>query len=326
MSTKAHPSDTHSTATNQAKQDGYHQSWYPVAMSSEVAAGQVIAKEFLDGRIVVWRGEDGVAHVHSAYCRHFGADLSLGKVLGNRLQCVFHHWEYGADGRCKHIPVSSHVPKKAKLYNFPTLEQWGLIWAFNGEKPLFDLPSFPTVPTDQIAYSVFETKPLPIPPHVILANTHDFQHISVVHGASMNKEPSEFDIQEFTIEFENEVDDPTIGKSKQHFKIFGLNSLTLANQVGPMLLLSLFSATPINDGMTKGYTVTGALKNAEGGPDRIIEIGENFARGIMEDDNKILETIRFKADVPITADRALVRWLKRADEFPSAHPSKPFIT
>jgi hypothetical protein len=39
-----------------AGHDAYHQCWYPVAMSREVAAGKVIFKEFLDGRIVVWRG------------------------------------------------------------------------------------------------------------------------------------------------------------------------------------------------------------------------------------------------------------------------------
>jgi phenylpropionate dioxygenase-like ring-hydroxylating dioxygenase large terminal subunit len=32
--------------------------------------GQIIGKEFLDGRIVVWRGYSGEARVMSAYCVH----------------------------------------------------------------------------------------------------------------------------------------------------------------------------------------------------------------------------------------------------------------
>jgi len=309
------------------QRDGYHQSWYPIAMSREVAAGEVIAKEFLDGRVVVWRGQDGVAHVHSAFCRHLGADLSLGSVEDNRLRCVFHLWEYGGDGRCTKIPVGDQKPPpQAALFNFPTREQFGLIWAFNGETPLFDLPEFPTVPTDQIVHRVFDIELLPVPPYVILANTHDFQHVAAVHGATMASEPTEFDNQEFTVEFKNEVEDPTLGRSKQHFKLFGLNTLALANQFGPVTLLSMFSCTPVNNGMTKGYTVTGTPRVEGMDPEKILDRGEHFAREIMEDDNAVLKTIRFKPDIPIVADRALMRWLRRAASFPAAHPSKPFIT
>jgi len=32
------------------KPAGFHQSWYAIARSSEVAAGEVIGRDFLDGR------------------------------------------------------------------------------------------------------------------------------------------------------------------------------------------------------------------------------------------------------------------------------------
>ena len=37
----------------------FYQTWYPVCFSKDVAVGQVIGRAFLDGRIVVMRGEDG---------------------------------------------------------------------------------------------------------------------------------------------------------------------------------------------------------------------------------------------------------------------------
>ena len=55
---------------------GFSQCWYPVCMSDEVGNGEVIGVDFLDGRIVIMRGEDDVAQVLSAYCPHMGADLS----------------------------------------------------------------------------------------------------------------------------------------------------------------------------------------------------------------------------------------------------------
>src|ERR1700677_2744792 len=84
-------------------EDEFHQCWYPVALSAEVAVGGVIGSPFLDGRVVVYRTSDGVAHVQSAYCRHLGADLSLGKVVDDRLQCPFHFWRYDTKGACVEI-------------------------------------------------------------------------------------------------------------------------------------------------------------------------------------------------------------------------------
>ena len=41
-----------------------------------------------DGRVVVWRGEDGRAHVTSAFCPHLGASLEAGDVVGQRVRCA----------------------------------------------------------------------------------------------------------------------------------------------------------------------------------------------------------------------------------------------
>ncbi|HVN45575.1 MAG TPA: aromatic ring-hydroxylating dioxygenase subunit alpha [Steroidobacteraceae bacterium] len=309
-----------------AQRDGYHQCWYPVAMSSEVAPEKVISKEFLDGRIAVWRGRDGVARVHSAFCRHMGADLAVGQVEGNNLRCIFHRWEYGGDGRCVKIPVTNTVPPRARLFNFPTEEKWGLIWAFNGETPLYEVPHFPTFKEEQIAHSVFECKPLPVPHWLIVGNTHDFQHVQAVHHATMEKEPEDFDIDGYTIEFKNEVTDPNLGFSKQHFKLFGTNTVAFENRFERMLIMSLYSGTPINGGRTKGYTVTATPRMPGVDVQKILARGEEFGKNIMAEDDVLLETIRFKPEMLIAADKHLLRWLQRAARFPAAHPSKPFIS
>ena len=53
--------------------DGYDQTWYPIVLSREVGVGQVVAKDFLDGRVVMYRGASGRVAVLSAYRRHLGA-------------------------------------------------------------------------------------------------------------------------------------------------------------------------------------------------------------------------------------------------------------
>ena len=79
---------------------GFHQSWYAIARSAEIGVGEVIGRDFLSGRAVVYRGDGGQPSVMNAYCRHLGADLSMGKVIGDDIQCAFHHWQYGPDGGC----------------------------------------------------------------------------------------------------------------------------------------------------------------------------------------------------------------------------------
>jgi phenylpropionate dioxygenase-like ring-hydroxylating dioxygenase large terminal subunit len=75
--------------------------WFPVAFSDEVPAGQVRAVRCFGEELVVWRGLDGIAHVHDAFCPHLGAHLGVGgRVEGNALRCPFHAWLWAGDGRC----------------------------------------------------------------------------------------------------------------------------------------------------------------------------------------------------------------------------------
>ena len=120
--------------------DLFTQSWFPLCRSSEVAPGAVLGRNFLDGRVAVYRTEDGTANVVSAYCPHNGADLSIGKVAGDRLVCAFHHWEFERSGRCSATPTGDRIVEGMKVFRYPVQERFGLIWAFNGTEPLFDLP------------------------------------------------------------------------------------------------------------------------------------------------------------------------------------------
>src|SRR5260370_32620247 len=89
-----HTNGARATKARDKKPAGFHQSWYAIARSDEVGAGEVIGRDFLDGRAIAYRGESGEAVVMNAYCRHLGADLTLGKVLRNDSQCAYHHWQH----------------------------------------------------------------------------------------------------------------------------------------------------------------------------------------------------------------------------------------
>ena len=56
----------------------YPNGWFRVADSDEIERGAIRAVQYFGKQLVVFRGEDGIAHVLDAYCAHLGAHLGVG--------------------------------------------------------------------------------------------------------------------------------------------------------------------------------------------------------------------------------------------------------
>src|SRR4029077_11713690 len=94
--------------------------WHPVALVAQLADGGPIAARVLGEDLVVWRsGEEFFAW--RDLCVHRGTRLSLGSVVnGVRLECPYHGWTYGTDGRCVLMPAHPEQapPEKARVATF----------------------------------------------------------------------------------------------------------------------------------------------------------------------------------------------------------------
>lgn len=234
-------------------EDGsYFQGWYPVLLSSELEAGKVIGIHFLGTRIITFRDTDGTAVVKSAYCPHFGADLAQGTLTDGILQCPYHHWRFGADGNCKHIPTSDNIPKAAKIYSYPTAEKWGMIWAFNGEEPLYDVPNFPGVDEDDM---VCEYVALPdqaceawVPP----SNAFDVAHLGPVHGFYHIQLPKEVKVDPYSMHFTTD--------DGQEGKMWGATVYTHRLPFGNEDVYLLAGGMPIRPGWHRQFAAVGVRK------------------------------------------------------------------
>ena len=91
----------------------HHETWYAAALSSEVEPGAVIGRDFLNGRVAIYRRGSGEPVVLSARCPHMGADLALGDVVGDELRCTYHHFCFAPDGACSRIPSRGPIPPSA---------------------------------------------------------------------------------------------------------------------------------------------------------------------------------------------------------------------
>jgi len=88
--------------------------WYLVAWSADVARGAVLPLRLFARDYVLYRGEDGAPVLFDAHCPHRGAHLGYGgRVRGCAIECPYHGWRFGKDGRCEAIPHTRAMPAEA---------------------------------------------------------------------------------------------------------------------------------------------------------------------------------------------------------------------
>lgn len=313
-------------------EDGlFSQSWFPICLSSEVEKGQVIGRDFLDGRVVVFRGESGEARVMSAYCPHLGADLAVGKVIGDRVQCAFHLWEYDANGMCVKTGVGDPPPPTACLYNFPTQERFGIIWAFNGDEPLWDLADF-EYPDDELVFEPFYTDDYTCDPWIFASNTPDIQHIKAVHNIRFKAEDPHKLAQWEKYGFRMRVD-ATHQQDEDlawNVGIFGTSTFIQEGTVDGWWLGVAAGFSLPRPNKHQVFLAIGVKKGdgSEEGEKLVrerIEYGKMLLARTAAEDKPILDTIHHKVGYLTKGDQTLAKYFDMLRDYPRAHPSRDFI-
>jgi phenylpropionate dioxygenase-like ring-hydroxylating dioxygenase large terminal subunit len=164
----------------------YPRGWFQVAWSDELPAEGVVPLSCFGQELVLFRTEDGVAHVLDAYCPHLGAHLGHGgRIQQGNLQCPFHGWRFNPEGTCVAIPHAQKIPPGAKLRAWPVRELNGVIlahYAADGAAPTWQVPALPeaTAPGWQLA----QKHQWRIRTHVqeISENVADPTHFHYVHS------------------------------------------------------------------------------------------------------------------------------------------------
>jgi nitrite reductase/ring-hydroxylating ferredoxin subunit len=295
---------------------GFHQCWYPLGLATEFVAGQVVGRDFLGTRVVIYRDATGQIVVQSAWCPHLGADLSVGELVDGRLRCAYHHWRFDTKGVCAHIPTRDKIPPGARIATYPSAEAWGLVWAFNGRTPTFDVPRIPGAREGELGVETYRRGPRNIDPWVGVSNGVDFQHLQTLHGFPAILTPDTLTIDGHSIEFS--VAGP--GYS-QHGLISGTNSFAQQLTIGSNEMFMLFTGCSVAVSKSMGYYAIG-VRNGVLPAERQARLAalKQFVDKLHGEDDAVLSTIRFRKGVLIAADRHLSWFLKYVDGFPRAEP------
>ncbi|WP_193392937.1 Rieske 2Fe-2S domain-containing protein [Gordonia phthalatica] len=116
--------------------------WHCIGLVDEYNDGETHSLEIFGTKLVVWADRQGDVHTLDAFCRHMGADLSMGTVKGDNVACAFHGWEWNGKGRCASVPYAKRHPKLAKTRTWPTMVRNGQVFVYNdpeGNPPSDDI-------------------------------------------------------------------------------------------------------------------------------------------------------------------------------------------
>lgn len=166
--------------------------WYVAAWATELDGGP-LGRTILNEPVVLFRTPDGVAALEDRCC-HRGLPLSLGKAIGDRIQCGYHGLEFDASGACVRIPGQSRIPPGAEVRSYPVAERYGWIWIWTGDPARADEsllpdwwwcedPAWKTIPGRG-------GKPMYVEANYLLIsdNLFDIAHLTYVHSTSIGSD------------------------------------------------------------------------------------------------------------------------------------------
>ncbi len=116
--------------------------WYVAAWSSEVKAGEVLARTLLDMHVALFRQVDGSAAAVLDRCPHRFAPLSDGRVDEGRLICGYHGLGFDGAGHCILNPHGALL-KGLTIPAWTVHEAHKAVWIWFGDQENADVALIP---------------------------------------------------------------------------------------------------------------------------------------------------------------------------------------
>jgi vanillate O-demethylase monooxygenase subunit len=161
--------------------------WYVAAWSHELEAGRILSRTIIDQPIALYRTMSGEIVALEDRCCHRFAPLSLGRLEGDELRCMYHGLKFAADGRCTEIPGQKLIPQSARVRRYPAELRGSWLWVWMGDAAAADPASIPpSLALDDPAYRL-QAGELRYAAHYLLIddNLTDLSHLSFAHEKTL---------------------------------------------------------------------------------------------------------------------------------------------
>jgi nitrite reductase/ring-hydroxylating ferredoxin subunit len=187
--------------------------WYILCATSELGLNQVLTRDLAGQHICVFRNSKGEVHAMDGFCPHMGVDLGIGKVVNDRVRCFFHHWEYGSDGRCQHIPIQKEIPKTACLQTYACEEKYGFVWVHPDPHTPSHVLEIPALEGQEVSFQHGQAYTRKCHFHITMINGIDPQHLRTVHNIHMDMDVQiEDNDRVITIELRGQTPNTTLAE------------------------------------------------------------------------------------------------------------------
>ena len=159
--------------------------WYAAGFPEELGR-EFLARTFLNETVVMFRKQDGTPVALEDRCAHRRVPLSLGRLIGDTLECGYHGLQYDCSGKCTRIPGQERIPPKVGVRAFPLAEKHRFLWIWMGDPKKADTELIPD-------YSMLDRPGLRLSniqfhmdAHVqlVVDNLLDLSHLTYVHGTT----------------------------------------------------------------------------------------------------------------------------------------------
>jgi phenylpropionate dioxygenase-like ring-hydroxylating dioxygenase large terminal subunit len=181
--------------------------WYVAAWDSEIGR-EPFARTIVGDDVVMFRTEDGTPAALEDRCCHRNMPLSMGRLSGDNIRCMYHGLVYDAAGTCVEVPGQTELPPGARVKSYPVVEKWALIWIWMGEPALADAEQIPDWfyldHPDWVAARGNHAKPIHMKCYWELNNDNllDLSHVAYLHETTLGGP----DITKYPIETERLAD------------------------------------------------------------------------------------------------------------------------
>jgi phenylpropionate dioxygenase-like ring-hydroxylating dioxygenase large terminal subunit len=165
------------------------ENWFIAARSDQLRTRPL--RRFILGRpLVLFRDSRRRAAALEDRCPHKQVALSMGRVVGDSVQCPYHGMCFDAVGRCTAQPARGPDEPMCgdRVPHFPVSEQDDWIWVYLGSSPPPPAPRHEKTS----GYGWFELhNVMQAPMELILDNGLDCSHTGIVHRGLYRSDPSQ---------------------------------------------------------------------------------------------------------------------------------------
>lgn len=120
--------------------------WYVAANAPELDDEALVSRKICNEQVLMFRNANGDVSAILDRCPHRFVPLSMGKRIGDTVQCGYHGLKFDGTGACVDAPHDEESQRaRACIKAYPAVERYSVIWIWMGDPALAnpdDIPVF----------------------------------------------------------------------------------------------------------------------------------------------------------------------------------------